>query len=550
MSSYDELIGILKHLLLDRFVPKPSFIKGVLGDGVGRVEVDNRKDFAYARFNRNSTAYFEIFNKNAPYVDNWPVLIGEFFHQPGLTQVVGTDWEAYYQAGWGDDVSTTGLHAPTHEWRDQWIGSDPLSIYMRSIAPARGYSLTGTSVYVNSFEYFTGTIWPGLPGVDLSPAIGALSTGSARFMGVYVNYDNTLGVVTGSSSVDTLAFDPPLVQFPWGTIPIARVRTYGGQGTVREADYRDARQLFGTSVKASQTEVNSGIIDTKYVTPTTLKNTPIDHLKVSEIWESDGGAVALEADAAGNLTATGNITMSDDKWIGLGSAAGRIAFDATTTPDLVQVLDARLTITLPSGQSIALIAKGTNAAGQVNFEVENDAAADTANSINQNFVLQTSTARRSASNIKASLSTTTDASRTGLLELQVPNAGSFATRLAIAGNKIGIGTTAPQGIFHVLETDAGHLIWRGATINATPQVIIANGTGDVTEVVQYSYVVKDSSGDSTSGTNSNTPGGAAVTITTLAGNTIDLSVAASGEFSVVRSAGTRTFTLIINAIWL
>lgn len=245
MTKYNELVDIIRFLLNDKFMDKPELIKGLLGDGTGRVEVSGKPDYVYARFNRSSTTYFEVFNKAAPKVDGWPVLMGISIYQPGFFQVLDTDWDAYQQSGWGEDVSTSNPHGPTHEWRDQFIGADPVSIYTRSIAPGRAYSASpsGTVVYVNSFEYHTGTIWQG-PGVDLQPAIASLATGTARFMGVYVSSSNTLGLVTGSLSVDTQAFDPPLVSFPFNSIPIARIRTYGNQIGIRESDFRDARRLW------------------------------------------------------------------------------------------------------------------------------------------------------------------------------------------------------------------------------------------------------------------------------------------------------------------
>lgn len=274
MGGYDELISLLKYLLVERFMPRLDYTTGVLGDGTGAVQVPGRTDFAYARFNRGSSESFEIFNKTVPMVDGWPIKIGQLPWMAGLTQVIDTDWDAYLQSGWGDSVSTSNPHAPTHEWRDGFIGADPLPVYLRAIAPGRGYSpnATGTVVYVNAFEYHTGTIWPGTPGVDLAPIMSITATGTARFAGVYVSQSNTLGVVTGTTTVDSPVIEPNLVTFPFGTIPIARVRIYGGQAGFRESDFRDARQLFDFPplVAATQAEVTAGIVDHKAVTPATL----------------------------------------------------------------------------------------------------------------------------------------------------------------------------------------------------------------------------------------------------------------------------------------
>lgn len=252
MAQYDELTGLLRELLTNRFSPKPRYVRGVLGDGLGNVVVPDRPDKSYARFSKNSTTFFEIFNRTVNPVNNWPILIGELPWQPGLTQVVDTDWSTFEQTGWGDTLGNTSPHAPTHEWPDGAPGSDAVSVHPRAIVPGRAFlsDSTPTVVYVNSFEYgTTGTLWPGLPGVDLQPLMSATVTGTMRYAGVYVDEStNSLGVVTGGTTVYTSALEPPRVGFPeTGAIPIARVRVYGGQAALTEADIKDARRLWGST---------------------------------------------------------------------------------------------------------------------------------------------------------------------------------------------------------------------------------------------------------------------------------------------------------------
>lgn len=252
MSQYDDAQKLVKDLLFNRFSPKPSFTRGILGDGQGNVIVTERPDKSYVRFNRGAGEFFEVFNRTVNPVEDWPVLIGELPWQPGLTQVVDTDWSAFEQSGWGDNLGATSPHAPTHEWPDGSPGSDPVNVYTRSIVPLRSYvDSTGTSVFVNSYEYEyygSGQVWGGTPGVDLLPVISSMASGTMRFMGVYLEPDtNTLGVVTGSTTVFTSAFDPPRVQFPANVLPTARVRVYSSQDTLAEADIRDARQPFSVA---------------------------------------------------------------------------------------------------------------------------------------------------------------------------------------------------------------------------------------------------------------------------------------------------------------
>jgi len=252
MAEFDDLKKALEDLLYNKFSPKPTFTRGILGDGQGNVTVPERPDKSYVRFNRGANEFFEVFNRTVNPVEGWPVLIGELPWQPGLTQVVDTDWSAVAQSGGGDNLGDTSPHAPTHEWPDGSPGSDPVNVYTRSIVPLRGYANnSGTSVFVNAYEYEyygSGHVWGGTPSIDLSPVISSMPSGTMRFMGVYLNpATNLLGVVTGSTAVFTSAFDPPRVQFPANVLPSARVRVYGSQANVTEFDMRDARQPWGVA---------------------------------------------------------------------------------------------------------------------------------------------------------------------------------------------------------------------------------------------------------------------------------------------------------------
>lgn len=303
MSNYNELVTILKELLFNRFYPKPQYIRGLLGDGRGNVLVPERPDYNYVRFSRASSETFEVFNKEVSQpVDGWPVLIGEFPWTPGLVQVVATDWSAYAQTGWGDSVASIQAHAPTHEWPNFAPGSDTINTYLRAITPMRTQaSASGsTSVMVTAYEYDgpTGTNygWPGVPELALGAATPA--TGTMRYMGVYLNpATNTLGVVTGSTTIFTDALEPPRPAWPRGVMPTAYVRLYGGQSQINERDIRDARRLWentlvftGSMAAASQATVNAGLDTSQAVTPATLTNREPDRAK------NTSGATALQYD--------------------------------------------------------------------------------------------------------------------------------------------------------------------------------------------------------------------------------------------------------------
>jgi hypothetical protein len=252
MAEYNELVQAIRYLVLERLQQQARFVHGLLGDGQGRVAVPGRPDYSYVRPNRSTNVSFEVFNKEVAGPDGWPVLIGELPWQPGLTQVVGSDWAAYNETGWGSNAALVGPHARQHEWPDTAPGTDPLNVYRRSLAEMKSYPVgSGSqSVYVSPYDYDYGIpkSWPGLPGLDLAAATPA--TGTARLMLTYLDpASNAIGAVTGSVGVYSDAVDLPRPTLPTGTwFPSAYVRLYGGQSTIRERDIRDARRLFSGGI--------------------------------------------------------------------------------------------------------------------------------------------------------------------------------------------------------------------------------------------------------------------------------------------------------------
>jgi hypothetical protein len=252
MAEYHELVAMLKWLIQNKIAPRGDYVRGLLGNGHGKVQVPSAPDHSYVRPNRSVDQVFEIFNKTVPFIDGLPVLMGEFPWMPGLTQIIDVDWETYLgSAGWAG-YSRTGPHGETHVWRDGWVGADPLNVYRRSIAEMRTYPVGSgsASVYIAPYDYLyygEPKSWPGLPALDLSPAIPA--TGTSRWMLTYLDArENAIGVVTGTIEVDSIAVVPDYPGLPTGSwVPSAYVRLYGGQGTISERDIRDARPLWITT---------------------------------------------------------------------------------------------------------------------------------------------------------------------------------------------------------------------------------------------------------------------------------------------------------------
>ena len=114
---------------------------------------------------------------------------------------------------------------------------------------------------------------------------------------------------------------------------------------------------------------------------------------------------------------------------------------------------------------------------------------------------------------------------------------------------VGIGTTTPQGALHVEDGDGYYLVKYVSPINsATPIVVIPNGAGDVTKIIQFEFVVTDGT-NSTASTGSRTPGGAVVDVT-LGTNTFRMTVNANGSVDVRRQAGTGTLSAMLDLKWI
>ncbi|MCP4363539.1 MAG: hypothetical protein GY796_36535, partial [Chloroflexi bacterium] len=259
---------------------------------------------------------------------------------------------------WGDSLGSTSPHSPTHEWSDGAIGSDPLNVHIRAMVPGRAYlATTGTtSIFVNTLEYEylnTGTVWGGTPGIDLSPTITDTTTGTMRYAGVYIDMaTNTLAAVTGTTTIHSDALTPPLVSFPSGVLPIARIKVYGNQTALSEADITDARRPFNlggitaliddTSPQAGgDVDMNSfelqfdnatGIRDSNDNAQLLFNETgsAVTHLEITNAATGDGPGLAaagetntdflIDANGSGNLilqnTATGKVGVGTDSPVG------------------------------------------------------------------------------------------------------------------------------------------------------------------------------------------------------------------------------------------
>ena len=102
------------------------------------------------------------------------------------------------------------------------------------------------------------------------------------------------------------------------------------------------------------------------------------------------------------------------------------------------------------------------------------------------------------------------------------------------------------------NTDAGRGAFSGyINVNGTPQTVFPDGAKDVTLVLSGTFVVSDGAGNVAGGVvTAIAPSGTFNLYDDGGTNTCQLQVAADGSITVVRTAGTRTYAVNLDLIWI
>lgn len=113
---------------------------------------------------------------------------------------------------------------------------------------------------------------------------------------------------------------------------------------------------------------------------------------------------------------------------------------------------------------------------------------------------------------------------------------------------VGIGVQSPQGLLHGYDSISGFLHWEYDGLDGTSRTIIPNGAGDVLYELFGMYVLRDSSGNTASGTFTVSNGGSTGLV--VGGNTVTVAVAGAGTTTVSRTAGADTIKVTFWILWL
>lgn len=114
---------------------------------------------------------------------------------------------------------------------------------------------------------------------------------------------------------------------------------------------------------------------------------------------------------------------------------------------------------------------------------------------------------------------------------------------------LGVGTTRPQGALHVVAASGGKLFTTKTAIDGTAQTLIPDGTGDATIGVKATYIATGSGGTSTFGSGDFLNNTDTTIFTTGGGSVLKFRVNSNGSVDLRRSAGSETFTVVVDMIW-
>lgn len=127
--------------------------------------------------------------------------------------------------------------------------------------------------------------------------------------------------------------------------------------------------------------------------------------------------------------------------------------------------------------------------------------------------------------------------------------GEGNTQICVRFNTGDIVVLAEQGQLVAGEGSVSSCrFWEYDGVDGTPRTVIADGTGDVTEILTVIYSVVDSDGETSGGMTTVEPGDSKNIYDKLA--TLSLAVAADGSVTVQRTAGSVTFKVALWLVWI
>lgn len=113
---------------------------------------------------------------------------------------------------------------------------------------------------------------------------------------------------------------------------------------------------------------------------------------------------------------------------------------------------------------------------------------------------------------------------------------------------MGVGTVPQSTGLHVNDGVGSMMFVTKTSIDGTPQIVIANGAGDVAQAMYFTAVIR-TSGGANFGTSNVLANNSSLTIYSSGSDTLRLRVNADGSVDVTRTGGTLTYSVVLFMIW-
>jgi len=229
---------------------QPIIRYALTGDGsdAATADVEGRPGWAWVRYDEKPDHVSQVMNLVFPGVaQNLPVIVGKRYPTDRFYQILGINWELYFQTANPDSVDNyiLPIHGETHT---AGTGSDPAPIATRNIVNGLVHetSPVSMSVYAESLIYEVGgslVKWTG-GSIDLTSSVPSTS-GKHRYTLISIDAsENVLRATDGDLFPSPIA--PGLPDVPQGDVPLAIVELRYGDTSVEADRIYDYRVMFST----------------------------------------------------------------------------------------------------------------------------------------------------------------------------------------------------------------------------------------------------------------------------------------------------------------
>ncbi len=313
----------------------------LLGHPNGTLTIADKPGYGWARIGGQNGRVVIVYLRGVLPAYDLPVVVAPLPHRPQDYGVVDLDVEGF--AGSGSGESATGYsgtaYVQAHAAQHNYLGGDQTYTHIRQWRPLRVYPYTGFNIYCEQGFIIRNGVRINVSAqvVDLTSHVPA---SGARYVLITINPG---GILTATSGTDVAGvLDLTLANIPTtpvGHYPLAAVRTYAAQSSIRETqsvtdivDLRYPQEFAASSPVMYETVTNGDAGALSIGMPVylsaagTVKKAKGDAASTSLVAGLMTGTVA--SSATGEMQLNGQLTATTAQWDALTGGSGGLTAGA------------------------------------------------------------------------------------------------------------------------------------------------------------------------------------------------------------------------------